>query len=219
MGQTARTTKLLLDLSAREQGGANIRKRAYLDETVALLNTARRFYLAFFLAHPGKLLEQVGVRSAQTRAVTKRLISADKLLSWAEEHTVATPAHPDPRAAWNFSQAFPDLPNRYRRSVIKDCIGKARGYLTAFQNWQRSGARKGKPGFPTAANHPTLYTGTFTLELDGLDLRQSFVRLKVYNGTEWVWVNYPTRYSRYFEQRRREAGWEQESPRLVLSKE
>jgi hypothetical protein len=178
MGQTARTTKLPLDLSAREQGGANTHKRAYLDETVALLNATRRFYLEFFLAHPGKLLEQVEVLSPQTREVTKRLISADKLLTWAEEHTVATPAHPTPLAGWNFSQAFSAVPNHYRRSVIKDCIGKARGYLTALQHWEQSGSKKGKPGLPTAATHPTLYAGTFTLELDGLDLHQSFVRRK-----------------------------------------
>src|ERR1051326_883828 len=136
MGQAARTTKLILDLSAREQGGANSCKRHSLEETVALLNAARHFYLEFFLAHPGKLLEQVEVLSSQTGEVTERLISADKLLTWAEEHTVATPAHHTPLAAWNVSQAFPDLPNRYRRSVIKDCIGKARGYLTALQHWE-----------------------------------------------------------------------------------
>lgn len=32
-------------------------------------------------------------------------------------------------------------------------------------------------------------------------------------------MHYPTRYNRYFEQRRSEPGWEQESPRLVLSKQ
>jgi IS605 OrfB family transposase len=218
MRQTARTTKLLLDLSAREQGGTNTRKRAYLEETVALLNSARRFYLEFFLTHPDKLLEQVEVTSSQTGAVTERLISADKLLTWAEFQTVETDVHPKPLPLWNFSRRFPDFPNRYRRSVIKDCIGKAHGYLTALQNWQRSGNKKGKPGHPTAANHPTLYAGTFTLELESLDLRRSFVRLKVYNGSEWMWVNYPTRYYRYFEQRRSEAGWEQESPMLVLKK-
>ena len=130
---------------------------------------------------------------------------------------VATPAHPTPLPTWNFNQAFPEVPNRHRRSVIKDCLGKARGYLTALEHWERSGTKKGKPGRPTAANHPTLYAGTFTLELERLDLRQSFVRLKVYTGTDWIWVNYPTRYNRSFERRRSEEGWEQESPKLVLS--
>lgn len=218
MGQTARTTKLLLDLSARDQGGANSHKRRYLEATVALLNAARVFYLEFFLAHPDKLMERVEVISKRSGEVSERLISADKLLTWAEFQTVATAEHPDPLPAWNFSKTFPDFPNRYRRSVIKDVIGKARGYLTTLLKWQRSGKKQGKPGIPTAANHPTLYAGTFTLELDALDLRKSFVRLKVYTGLEWVWVHYPTRYNRYFEKRRAEEGWEPESPKLVLGK-
>jgi IS605 OrfB family transposase len=219
MGQTARTTKLLLDLSARDHGGTNSRKRQYLEETVKILDAARRFYLEFFLAHSDKLVERVEVISKQTGEVSERLISADKLLTWAEFQTVATAEHPDPLPPWNFSQAFPDFPNRYRRSVIKDVIGKARGYLTTLQKWQSSGRKKGKPGIPTAANHPTLYAGTFSLDLDELDLRKSFLRLKVFTGSEWVWVHYPTRYHRYFEHRRAEPGWEQESPKLILSKQ
>lgn len=218
MGQTARTTKLLLDLSSRGQRGANTHKRRYLEETVKILDAARVFYLAFFFAHSEKLLERVEVESSQTGEVKETLISADKVLTWAEYQTVETDAHPDPNPEWNFSQAFPDFPNRYRRSVIKDCIGKARGYLTQLHTWQKSGKNKGKPGMPTATNHPTLYAGTYTLELDELDLRKSFVRLKVYTGERWEWIHYPTRYNRYFEQRRAEEGWEEESPKLILGK-
>src|SRR6266581_1921807 len=217
MGQTARTTKLLLDLCARDQGGTNAGKRASLEETVKILNAARRFYLDFFLAHPDKLLERVEVISRKTGEVREGVISADNLLTWAEFQTVETREHPDPLPEWNFSQAFPHFPNRYRRSVIKDCVGKARGYLTTLSNWQGKGSKKGKPGIPTASNHPTLYAGTYTLDLDELDVRKSFVRLKVYTGSEWTWVHYPTRYHRYFEQRRAEEGWETESPKLVLN--
>jgi Putative transposase DNA-binding domain len=219
MGQTARTTKLLLDLSDRGKGGANRDKRQALDATVAILDAARRFYLDFFLTHPDILTERVEVISKETGEVRSLLLSADKLLTWAEERTVATATHPHPLPDWNFTSMFPDFPNRYRRSVIKDCLGKARGYVTTLQKWQASGQKKGKPGIPTAANAPTLYAGTFILELDGLDLRQSFVRLKVYTGSAWAWLNYPTRYNRYFEERRADTAWEQESPKLVLSKE
>ena len=124
-GTTARTTKLLLDLRARDQGGANAGKRSHLEETAKILDAARRFYLDFFLAHPEKLMERVEVLSKTTGEVSERLISADKLLTWAEFHTVATTEHPDPLPQWNFSQAFPDFPNCYRRWVIKDVIGKA----------------------------------------------------------------------------------------------
>ena len=219
MGQTARTTKLLLDLSARDQGGANSVKHSHLEETIAILNAARAFYLDFFLAHPDKLMERVEVIAKKTGEVREGVISADTLLTWAELQTVETPDHPNPLPDWNFSRAFPGLPNRYRRSVIKDMIGKARGYLATLTKWHTSGKKKGRPGRPTASNHPTLYAGTYTLDLDELDLRKSFVRLKVYTGSEWVWVHYPTRYNRYFERRRTEPGWETESPKLVLSKQ
>ena len=81
-----------------------------------------------------------------------------------------------------------------------------------------SGKKKGKPGVPTPRNHPTLYEGTCSLTLDGVDLRQSFVRLRVYTGARWEWINYPTRYNRYFEERRTEPDWQALSPQLVLTK-
>src|SRR5258708_14435840 len=59
MGQAIRTTKLLIDLGERTQGPANTRKRAYLDETAKILDAARAFYLAFFLAHPDTLTERL----------------------------------------------------------------------------------------------------------------------------------------------------------------
>jgi hypothetical protein len=81
VGQTARTTKLLLDFSEREKGGANREKRQALDATVALLNEARRFYLAFLLDHSDKLTQRVEVISQETGEVRTVLISADKLLT------------------------------------------------------------------------------------------------------------------------------------------
>jgi transposase len=218
MGQATRTTKLPLALGKRSQGGANSGKRAYLETTVAVLTAARAFYIAFFLAHRDKLHERVSYYSEPDHEVRERLISADKLLTWAECVTVATNAHPDPLPEWNFSRMFPDFPFIYRRSVIKDAIGKVKSYLAHLSNWQKSGKRRGQPGLPGAGNYPTLYEGACSLELAGLDLRQSFVRLKVYTGESWTWANYPVKYSRYFEQRRTEQDWEHQSPKLVLGR-
>jgi len=218
MGQAERTSKLELDLSSREQGGVNTLKRSYLEATRSMLDEARAFYLAFFLAHRAKLVERVQVISKKTGEVREALISAEKLLTWAESQTVATREHPTAHPDWNFSARFGDFPWEYRRSVIKDCIGKARAYLTATATWQVSGKKKGKPGIPTPRNHPTLYEGTCCLTLAGVDLRASFVRLRVYTGNGWQWVTYPTRYNRYFEQRRTEADWQALSPRLVLTR-
>ena len=106
-----------------------------------------------------------------------------------------------------------------RRSVIKDAIGKVRAYLSSLANWEKSGRRKGKPGLPGATDHPTLYQGTCELILEEAKGGDRFVRLKVYDGHAWQWVNYPVVCSRYFQQRQRELAWEQQSPTLVLSKQ
>src|SRR5205807_3910897 len=65
MGQASRTTKLLLDLGKRTQGGANTEKRAALAATVEVLNAARAFYIDFFLAHADKLSELVSYYSQE----------------------------------------------------------------------------------------------------------------------------------------------------------
>ena len=59
MGQTTRTTKLLLDLGKRAAGGTNSEKRAALAATNVLLTAARAFYIDFFLEHTQKLAERV----------------------------------------------------------------------------------------------------------------------------------------------------------------
>jgi hypothetical protein len=197
MGQATRTTKLLLDLGKRTQGGTNTGKRAYLEATVDLLDAARAFYVAFFLAHADKFSERVSFFSAKYAEERERALSANELLTWAEFLTVATNEHPDPLRDWHFSQSFPDFPFIYRRAVIKDAIGKVKAHLSNLSHWQRSGKKRGKPGLPGTSNHPTLYEGAFSLELDGLDQRESFVRLKVYTGERWTWANYPIACSRY----------------------
>jgi transposase len=216
MGQTERTTKLLLDFSSKQKGGTNLGKRAYLEATSEVLNQARAFYLSFFLAHPEKLFERVQLVNQETGEVREATISSDKLQTWAEYQTVSTREHPDPSPLVNFSAHFPDFPWEYRRSVIKDCIGKAKASYTTHEQWRASGKKKGKPGLPTPRNHPTLYTGVFALQLDQVDVEQSWVSLRVYRGKQWAWVNYPVCENRYFEARMADPDWKPLAPKLVV---
>ena len=117
MGQTERSTKLLLDFSSKQKGGTNLGKRAYLEATSEVLNQARAFYLSFFLAHPEKLFERVKLVNQETGEVREATISSDKLLTWAEYQTVSTREHPDPSPLFNFSAHFPDFPWEYRRAA------------------------------------------------------------------------------------------------------
>src|SRR6266705_397250 len=144
MGQATRTTKLLLELGARAEGGANTAKCAYLAETAKLLDRARAFCVAFFLAHPDKLTERVSYFSETHQEERERLISSNELLTWAESLTVATLAHPHPLPSYNFSEQFPEFPFIYRRSVIKDTIVKVRSFLSNLASWKASGKKKGQ---------------------------------------------------------------------------
>jgi hypothetical protein len=216
MGQATRTTKLLLRLGKRDQGGANTDKQAALSATVEVLTRARAFYLDFFLAHADKLSERVTYYSEEHLELHERLISAHELLTWAEACTVATTAHPHPWSGWNFSDGFAGMPFAYRRSVIKDAIGKVRSYLSQKATWEKSDRKKGKPGLPGASDHPTLYQECITLELEVLDVKEAFVRINVYTAEGWRWMHYPVACSRYTVQRLLEADWQRQSPMLVL---
>jgi len=216
MGQASRTTKLLLDVGKRTQGGANTEKRAALDATAAVLTAARAFYIDFFLAHAEKLSERVTYYSEEHLEWRERLVSAHELLTWAESATVATAAHPSPWTGWNFSERFPGMPFAYRRSVIKDAIGKVRAYLSNHANWEASGKQKGKPGWPAATDHPTLYQGCIQLQIEALDRKAAFVRMVVYTGQVWTWMHYPVNSSHYTVERLKETDWQRQSPTLVL---
>jgi hypothetical protein len=216
MGQATRTTKLVLDLGKRVQGGANTDKQAALTATVEVLNRARAFYIDFFLAHADKLSERVTYYSEKHLEMRERLISAHELLTWAESGTVATTDHPHPWTGWNFTERFAGMPFAYRRSVIKDAIGKVRSYLSHQATWENSGKKRGKPGLPGATDHPTLYQGCIALELEALDVKETFARIAVYTGQVWTWMHYPVNSSRYTVQRLGEADWLRQSPTLVL---
>src|SRR5258708_8237630 len=165
MGKAARCTILQVDLSARAGGGAKEQKGEGLEETWVILTRARAFFLDFLLAHHEKLTEKVSYYSEKHQEMRKGLISANGLRSWLEACTVSTAEHPHPFEGWDFKARFPGMPIHARRAAMKEAIGKARAYLTALAASQKSGTKKGKPGFPGAADHPTFYQGAFPLEL------------------------------------------------------
>src|SRR5260370_21164391 len=183
MGQATRTTKLLLARGRRDQGGANTDKRAALDATALVLNQARAFYIDFFLAHADKLAERVPYYSEKHLEMRERALSANELLSWAEACTVETAAHPLPWKGWNFSARFPEMPFIYRRSVIKDAIGKVRAYLSNLADWHKTRQKKGRPWLPGATAHPTLYQGTCELILEQCNSVARLVWLQVSDET------------------------------------
>lgn len=216
MGRAKRTTKICFNFAERSQGGTNNGKMICLTLTKQLLNNARAFYIDFFLAHSNKMEEKVTYYLEKHEKFKERKLTSNELLTWVESKTISTRDHKTPLEGWNFSENFPGVPVVYRRSVIKDAIGKARSHLSNYKNWEESGKKKDRPGLPGPNNHPTLYKGTLTMEIEKFDRKDSFVSILVYNGQDWERVNYPVKFSPWQEKRLTEAGWQNKSPRLVL---
>ena len=139
-----------------------------------MLNQARGFYLDFFLAHPEKLFERVPLVNKETGEVREAVISADKLLSLSQSIRRFPPqSTPILLLAGISARASLISPGSIAERRIKDCIGKARAYHTAHATWKQTGKAKGKPGLPTPANHPTLYSGVFSLQLNQAEIRRA----------------------------------------------
>ncbi len=151
MGQAERTTKLLLDFSEKEKGGANRSKRAALSATSEVLNQARSFYLDFFLAHPEKLFERVQLVNQETGVVREAVISADKLLSLSQSIRRFPPReHPHPAPRWNFSTRFPDFPWEYRRAAHQGLHRQSESLSHGSRHLEtdRQGERQARATYP-----------------------------------------------------------------------
>src|SRR5258707_12409978 len=96
MGQASRTTKLLLDLSDRSQGGANREKRAALEQTVKLLDAARTFYVAFLLPPPQNPTPRLAYSSDHHQQTRERPPPTDTLPTCAHSQRLQPPEHPNP---------------------------------------------------------------------------------------------------------------------------
>lgn len=217
MGEAKRTTKLRFNTAVQQKGGMNAGKKENLYRTKEILDNARVFYCNFFLAHKDKMVEKVWYFSKKENKNKQRLINANELLTWAEFQTVRTKDHPQIDEKWDFGSQFNNMSSRYRRSVIKDSIGRVRSYLSSLKNWENKAKKKGKPGLPSPKNHPTLYKGTIKLELEELDEKDSYVKIKVHTGKKWEWVNYPVKWGTWHRDRLEEKDWQMQSPKLILS--
>lgn len=211
MAKTKRTTKLQIDLGNRKSGGTNTTKKEYLFLTKEVINKAREFFTDFFLTHSLKFDETVLYFSEKEQKEKGRKINNKEILSWSESLTLKTKENSIVLVGYDFKSKFPDMPRDFRRSAINDSIGRVRSHLSNYKNWKASGKTKGKPGLPKAVNYPTLYK-----EVYDLDLEKGFISLKVFDGSNWKWINYPIKNNRWLINRLSESEWKTLSPTLVI---
>jgi len=179
--------------------GPNGVKNAALEETERLFGRIVSFYVSVLLAEP-TVWERVPRRDKTTRAllydpetgeILLREPTADEVLSKVEALTLVTDAHPSPPYDLASLEGAREAPTVFRRAAIKRAIGLVATHRSLLGRWERQG-RKGKmPGLPTVERFPvTIYQGLGALVREPL---RSYLRLKVWDGSEWTWQNLPVR--------------------------
>ena len=171
---------------------ANAGKRDALLATVQGWDRAVAFYTDFFLGHPNIFSEKktyVVERGKHAGEDRQRPLTNQEILTWAERHTVATEAHPNP--ARDFGQACPQAPTVLRRAAINHAAGAVRSHLSNLARWEAADPkRRGKaPAPPRPHPHLVAYEGLSSLRLE--DYREGYLRLRLLDGKRWQWHNVP----------------------------
>jgi IS605 OrfB family transposase len=204
-------------------------KEEALESTLEILNQVLSSYIDLTLQHLSLLTSYKEYVNKKTGEVRIRVLYNSEILTELEKLSLSTKAHPD--VSINIHSLFPGLPTNLRRSCINTSTGMCKSYLSNLKNWEHK--KKGNPPTPPAArNLPTFYKGVYQLEL--LDIKNQFVRLKVFDGKEclvgfdthsesscqnqqkeWIWKNYPVKIGKKQLNLLKDPNWSIQSPTLV----
>ena len=119
-----------------------------------------------------------------------KLVKADSFCAAVEKLIHVTKKNPNPKYCY-FWERFYKFPSYLRRAAIEFVKGQVSSYLARYQKWQ-SGVRKRRDAKPPVFNcnagcYPALYRG----QLIKFDADLAKAELKVWSGTDWVWLEVP----------------------------
>jgi transposase len=167
-------------------------------------------YIDLTLQHLSFFSERKESVNKKTGEVYLRPLFNSEILTELEKLSLPTKAHP--KTEINIKSLFPGLPTVWRRSCINTSTGMCKSYLSNLKSW--GSHKKGNPPKPPKPrNLPTFYSGAIKLEL--LDIKNQFVRLKVFDGKEWIWKNYPVSVGSKQLEQLNDPNWSMQSPTLV----
>ena len=170
-------------------------KRQAILDTQALYNHVIAFYLEVFVAHLGVCEEPVSTTKKNGNP-EERHWTAQELLTFAEHHTLATPAHPHPLTP--LVQTLPQadgMPTGLRRAAINHASGKVKGWVTLVKQWDQGGKKGGAPQLGAPHEPVTFYADM--VEYPDFDLlpqatiQQTFVAVKLWYEGQWQNVPLP----------------------------
>lgn len=139
------------------------------------------------------------------------LAEAQSFCAAVERLIHRTNKNPDPKYSY-FEKRFYKFPSYLRRAAIEFVKGQVSSYLSRYRAWQ-SGIRNRRDAKPPVFNvdagcYPALYKG----QLIKFDAHLLVAWIKVWHGSDWVWVEVPIA-----SKRQRHMTSSIKSPYLVIS--
>ena len=118
--------------------------------------------------------------------------STQKAQSAVERMVHGTKNNPWPK--YDFDGAFYKLPSYFRRAAISAALGAVSSYRSLLKNWEDAGQAGRKPKLVVKQNAmPVFFKDNMSRSDAMLIGRSENVELKLYNGSDWVWVSIPCR--------------------------
>ncbi len=176
----------------------NAAKLAPLPATVGVWDRAVTFYTDLFLDHPGVYEQRKTEVDPKTGETREKPWDEKDRLTWAESVTVATAAHPDIAPVRSFDAVCSGAPRDLRRAAIHAASGAVQSYLSNLRRWEKTDPRRRGRAPKPPQPHPHLTTYAQMAQVHLGDYRHGFVRLKVFSGRRWEWMNYPVQAPPYF---------------------
>ena len=113
-----------------------------------------------------------------------------------------------------FDQNFYKFPSYLRRAAIFEAVGIVSAYKSLVKNWEDGGRKGNRPRLnKTRDSFPCFYKGNTFVK--GEDKKSPSVRLKIYNGSDWVWADFSLRRTDFMYAKDNLADWKQSAPTLA----
>lgn len=113
-----------------------------------------------------------------------------------------------------FDQNFYKFPSYLRRAAIFEAVGIVSAYKSLVKNWEDGGREGNRPRLnKTRDSFPCFYKGNTFVK--GEDEKSPAVRLKIYNGSDWVWADFSLRRTDFMYAKNSLADWKQSAPTLA----
>jgi len=170
-----------------------------------LLNTTR--YLGFTLDIYRDALELASVVVEAEWVCLEEIETVERKKTFVENLIHAT--NNNEALYPGFDECFYKFPSYLRRAVIAEAIGNVSSHMTRLAQWESN--PKGKP--PTFNSRCNSFPAFYKSNMSEW-VRNGKVRLKLFNGTDWIWFTLPFEKIKPHRFPFKE-GWTRQNPTLV----